>query len=148
MLIMSTLTTDDLKQPRSLAVLAAFLIVVIGIGSFIGTQTPPGAWYEALEKPFFNPPDRVFGPVWFTLYALIAIAGWRTFLAGPFTFGMALWVIQMVLNWAWSPSFFGAENLWLALAIIIPMLATILAFIAERWNKDRVSAILFMPYAA
>lgn len=145
---MSTITFNDLKNPRALAILAAFVVAVVGIGALIGTQTAPGAWYAGLEKPPFNPPNWVFGPVWFTLYVMIGIAGWRTFMAGATSLGMGLWVAQMLLNWAWSPIFFGAENLWLALAVIVPMLATILAFIVNRWNRDRTAALLFIPYAA
>lgn len=145
---MSTHTSSELKNPRALVLLAAFLVVVIGVGSFIGTQTAPGVWYASLDKPPFNPPNWVFGPVWFVLYVLIAIAGWRTFLRGAASRGMGLWVGQMVLNWAWSPAFFLAENLWAAFAIIIPMLGLILAFIVERWNVDRAAALMFMPYAA
>ena len=141
-------TFNALRQPRSLLMLAAFLVLVVGIGAFIGTQTAPGLWYAGLEKPPFNPPNWVFGPVWFILYVLIAIAGWRTALASPRSLGMGLWVVQMLLNWVWSPAFFAAENLWLGLAVIVPMLAAILAFIVERWNRDRVSALLFIPYAA
>ncbi|WP_421950701.1 TspO/MBR family protein [Pelagibacterium sp.] len=138
----------DIKQPRALATLAIFLVIVIGVGALIGTQTAPGAWYAGLEKPPFNPPNWIFGPVWFTLYVLIAIAGWRTCLAGPVSAGMGLWVGQMVLNWAWSPAFFAAQNLWLALAIIVPMLVLILAYIVNRWSRDRASALFFVPYAA
>lgn len=145
---MASLSTNDLKRPRPLLLLAAFLIVVIGVGALIGTQTRPGLWYAGLEKPPFNPPDWVFGPVWFTLYALIAVAGWRTALRAPVSLAMGLWIAQMLLNWAWSPAFFIAESLWLALAIILPMLAAILAFIAERWRNDRAAALLFLPYAA
>ena len=64
----------DIKQPRALVTLMVFLVVVIGVGAIIGTQTAPGAWYAGLEKPRFNPPNWIFGPVWFTLYVLIAIA--------------------------------------------------------------------------
>ncbi|WP_339646061.1 TspO/MBR family protein [uncultured Pelagibacterium sp.] len=141
-------TSIDVKKPRALIALAAFLVVVIGVGALIGTQTAPGAWYAGLEKPVFNPPNWVFGPVWFALYVMIAIAGWRTFLAAPLSVGMGLWVGQMLLNWVWSPAFFAAENLWLAMAIIIPMLAAIIAFIVNRWTRDRASALLFVPYAA
>lgn len=138
----------DLKQPRALALLALFLIVVIGVGAFIGTQTAPGTWYEALDKPPFNPPNWIFGPVWFTLYVLIAIAGWRTFFAAPLGVGMALWTAQMLLNWAWSPAFFAAQSLWLAAGIIVPMLAITIGYIVNRWRYDRASALLFVPYAA
>lgn len=142
------LSFHDLKQPRSLLTLALFLAVVVGVGAFIGTQTTPGLWYEGLEKPPFNPPNWVFGPVWFLLYVLIAIAGWRTFLLAPLSMAMGLWLAQMLLNWAWSPAFFAADNLWLGLAVIIPMLMVILGFIIERWNRDRTSAMLFVPYGA
>ncbi len=144
----NTLTYNELKTPKSLIALVAFLVVVVGAGALIGTQTTPGAWYAGLEKPPFNPPNWMFGPVWFTLYVLIAIAGWRTYLLGAASLGMGIWVAQMLLNFLWSPVFFGAENLWLALAVILPMLALILAFIATRWSKDRVSALAFVPYAA
>ncbi|WP_417580836.1 TspO/MBR family protein [Pelagibacterium sp.] len=139
---------NDIKQPRALLWLAVFLIAVIGVGAFLGTQTAPGAWYAGLEKPFFNPPNWIFGPVWFTLYVLIAIAGWRTFLVGPVSLGMGFWVVQMLLNWVWSPAFFAAENLTLAMIIIVPMLAAIFGFIVNQWPRDRVAALLFIPYAA
>lgn len=145
---MSTVSFADLKQPRNAVALLAFLVVVIGIGAWIGTQTAPGPWYESLEKPPFNPPAWVFGPVWFALYVMIAIAGWRTFMMRPVSGVMMLWVAQMVLNWLWSPVFFIAQNLWLALAVIVPMLGVIVAFIARSWTTDRVSSWLFVPYAA
>jgi len=144
---MSTLTVTDYRSPRALALLAAFLIVVIAVGGFIGTSNLPGGWYEALNKPPFNPPNWVFGPVWFALYVLIAIAGWRTFLAAPTSILMGIWGSQMVLNWAWSPVWFTAHALWPAFAIIIAILVLIVAFIAMCWRRDRVSAWLFAPYA-
>lgn len=61
---------------------------------------------------------------------------------------MMLWLAQMVLNWLWSPIFFGAEAPWLAFAIIVAMLAYIIGFIAIARKYDRTSAGLFVPYAA
>ena len=58
--------------------LAAFIIVVLGIGFKIGTTNLPGAWYSSLSKPPFNPPTWVFAPVWSVVYVLIAASGWRT----------------------------------------------------------------------
>ena len=144
---MSTLTVTDLKSPRSLVILAIFLVVVIGVGALIGINTAPGEWYAQLNKPPFNPPNWLFGPVWFTLYALIAIAGWRTFLAEPNGLGMKLWYGQMVLNWLWSPVWFSLHLLWPAFIVIIAIFALVLAFIANRWDRDRLSAWLFVPYA-
>lgn len=145
---MSTVTFDDLKSPRSLGLLAVFLVVVLGVGALLGLSTAPGEWYASLDKPAFNPPNWIFAPVWTTLYVLIAIAGWRTFLTDRHSAGMRFWYGQMVLNWLWSPVFFTLHWLWPAMLIIVLMLASILAFIGNRWNRDRLSAWLFVPYAA
>lgn len=144
---MRTLTLSDYRKPRALALLAAFLIAVIVVGGLIGVATAPGDWYASLAKPPFNPPNWVFGPVWFILYVLIAIAGWRTFLADPSGARMRLWYGQMVLNWLWSPVWFALHALWPAFAIIAGILALILAFIGLSWRRDRMAALLFVPYA-
>ena len=57
--------------------LVVFLLVVVGGGALIGLLTPPDAWFQQLNKPAFNPPGWLFGPVWTVLYILIALAGWR-----------------------------------------------------------------------
>lgn len=140
--------TTDYRTPKSWIALAIFLAVVIGIGALIGTQTAPGAWYEELQKPPLNPPNWIFGPVWFTLYVLIAIAGWRTWMDNPRSTAMKFWGAQMLLNWAWSPVWFGANMPWLALAIIIAMWLAIVGFIASVRERDALSAWLFAPYLA
>ncbi len=138
----------DLRQPRNYILLAVFLLVVLGVGALIGTQTQPGTWYESLEKPFFNPPNWIFGPVWTALYILIAIAGWRTFIRAPRSPQMGVWVLQMVFNWAWSPVWFGLKLQWPAFAVIAVIFALIITFIVMTWNRDRPSALMFVPYAA
>ena len=57
--------------------LALFVLLVVGGGSLIGINNIPGAWYQSLAKPPFNPPNWIFGPVWTILYVFIAVAGWR-----------------------------------------------------------------------
>ena len=146
--IMRTMTIDQLRRPRSILVLAVFLAVVIGVGSVIGILTAPGDWYATLNKPPFNPPNWIFAPVWFALYVCIAVAGWRTSLVDADGTGMKLWMGQMVLNWLWTPVFFALRLPWPAFVIIVVMLAAILAFIANRWTRDRLAAWLFVPYAA
>lgn len=127
--------------------LLLFIVVVLGIGWAVGYVTAPSEWYANLNKPFFNPPGWLFAPVWSILYVLIAIAGWRVWTAGETTL-TSLWFIQMVLNFLWSPAFFGIQMPALALVIIIVLLVTIYAFIVKAWNRDRTSALLFLPYAA
>jgi tryptophan-rich sensory protein len=122
-----------------------FLAVVIGGGLAIGAVTRPDGWYAALAKPSFNPPNWVFAPVWTLLYVMIAVAGARTYERAS---GFALWVAQLALNFAWTPAFFLLHRPVLALVIIAALLAVILTFIKKRWTADRVSALLFVPYAA
>jgi tryptophan-rich sensory protein len=128
--------------------LILFLVLVVGGGLAIGYLTAPGAWYAQLTKPAFNPPGWIFGPVWTVLYVMIAVAGWRVWQHDRANWPMKLWWTQLVLNFLWSPVFFSAHQIGLALVVILVLLAAILAFIAASWGQDRVAAWLFVPYAA
>lgn len=129
-------------------VFLAFLALVLGGGLLIGLLNVPGPWYDALEKPWFNPPGWLFGPAWTILYILVAIAGWRVWLresTGPL---MKVWWLQLALNFLWSPVFFTWHMIGAALLVVAAMLAAILSFIVIAWPRDRPSAFLFLPYAA
>jgi translocator protein len=129
-------------------VLIVFLVLVVGGGLAIGYLTAPGEWYARLAKPAFNPPGWIFGPVWTVLYVLIAVVGWRVWQRDRAGWPMKLWWTQLALNFLWSPVFFAAHQIGLALLVILVLLAAILAFIATAWRQDRVAAWLFVPYAA
>ena len=143
---MNTLT--DRRPLQSYALLGLFLLIVIGVGSLIGVSTAPGAWYASLEKPPFNPPNWIFGPVWFALYVCIAVAGWRIATREPRSLAMGLWVGQMLLNWLWSPAFFSLQMLWPAAVIIVAMVCVIVAFIVAARRIDPLASWLFVPYLA
>ncbi|HET7381030.1 MAG TPA: TspO/MBR family protein [Pseudolabrys sp.] len=128
--------------------LALFIALVLGGGTLIGLMTLPGEWYAGLAKPPFNPPNWIFAPVWTLLYIMVAVAGWRTWQRGPRNAAMAVWFIQLALNFVWSPVFFGAHRIGAALVIVAALLATIIAFIVICWPRDRAAALLFAPYAA
>ncbi|MCA0304225.1 MAG: tryptophan-rich sensory protein [Proteobacteria bacterium] len=142
-------TATTAPSPSRWITLAGFLLLVIGGGMAIGYATRPDAWYAALAKPSFNPPNWLFAPVWTMLYVLVAIAGWRTWQRLPASAtAMRLWALQLVLNFAWSPTFFGLHRVDLAFGVVVAMLASIAAFIAVSARRDRVSALLFAPYLA
>lgn len=132
---------------KSLALLG-FLILVIGVGATIGILSAPGGWYAGLNKPPFNPPNWIFAPVWFALYVMIAVAGWRVWTKAPRSLAMALWGGQLVLNWAWTPVFFTLEAIWPAAIVILAILLVIALFIQRAWAIDRLAAWLFVPYLA
>jgi tryptophan-rich sensory protein len=143
--------TPNPSLTRRILVHAAMVAAVVGAGALIGSTFTPGAWYAALEKPWFTPPPAAFGPIWTVLYALIGWTGARLILSarpsgrlsGP---GLGLWLLQMALNFSWSPTFFGMQ--WAAggLAVIAALWLVILAFIVTMWHRDRVAALLFLPY--
>jgi len=131
--------------------LPAFLLLVVGGGLLIGALTAPGAWFAALHKPTFNPPNWLFAPVWTVLYVLIAVAGWRV---GSRRRGRraaslvpGLWWLQLGLNFLWSPVFFAAHRIDVALGVIALLLLSIIGFIVAAWHQDKVAALLFAPYA-
>lgn len=131
-----------------IVMLVGFIALVMGGGLLIGYLNVPGAWYAGLTKPSFNPPNWIFGPVWTVLYVFIAVAGWRIWqldLPGP---GRIFWTLQLVLNFMWSPVFFSAQQIGLALIVILSLLASVLVFTAWAWPRDRLASVLFMPYAA
>jgi tryptophan-rich sensory protein len=137
----------DYRSPRTWAITAAFVVGVVAIGGLIGVTSLPDAWYQSLAKAPWNPPNWVFAPAWFTLYVLIGIAGARTAMRDLASPRMLVWILQMVLNFAWSPTWFSLHQVWPAFALISAILLLILTFIALSWKVDRVAAWLFVPYA-
>lgn len=136
------------RRLRSTISLIGFMVLVIGGGWAIGAVTGPDEWFAKLAKPTFNPPNWVFAPVWTSLYVMIAIAGWRIWRSGPSgTKNRFLWSLQLALNFIWSPIFFVAHRIDVALAVIVLLLLSIIVFIARNLNGDRVAASLFVPYA-
>ncbi|TPW28374.1 TspO/MBR family protein [Pararhizobium mangrovi] len=129
-------------------ILFTFVLSTVLAGLVIGGLTAPDAWYAALKKPAFNPPSWVFAPVWSVLYVLIGIAGARTFARRPKGPAMAAWIVQMVLNFAWSPVFFTLHAIAPALAIVVALTLANALFIVLTWRPDRLSALFFVPYVA
>ena len=133
--------------------LGAFLalcLAISAIGAWV-TAGSVGTWYRTLQKPDFNPPDWVFGPVWTLLYLMIAVAGWRvwrrTGLAGTRA-GMAAYSAQLALNLTWSVVFFGGRMIGTAFVEIVLLLAAIGVNAVLFWRADRLAGWLLAPYAA
>jgi translocator protein len=133
---------------HNLRLLFVFIAIALGGGTLIGFSSMPGAWYEGLAKPPFNPPNWVFGPVWSVLYVLIGIAGARSFGRDKSSMAMRLWWAQMVLNFIWPVVFFTLQSPAAALVVILGLLAMIIGFVIQTWRADRLSAMLFLPYLA
>lgn len=137
-----------LNPMRPFFVTTLFILLVLGIGLLIGITNVPGAWYQSLQKPAFNPPNWIFAPVWTVLYIIIGYVGARTYLRQPNSKAMRFWFAQMLFNFAWSPLFFGLNEIALALIIILALLISIIGFMLIVRRTDSLAAILFLPYAA
>jgi tryptophan-rich sensory protein len=98
------------------------IIICFGTAALGSAATTPKiqTWYAALNKPFFSPPNWVFGPVWTLLYLLMAIALYQVWVKKKsLTNRVFNWFwIQLFLNSLWSWVFFGWENPGLALVVI------------------------------
>jgi translocator protein len=140
----TTLTQHD--RFRSLLVLVGCCVAVLMVGYF-GAQFRPGAWYAALAKPPWTPPNWVFGPVWTILYVFIAIAGWRILTRLPVVPAGALWIVQLVLNGLWPWLFFGLQRPELALIVIALLFFVIVTLIVHLAPRDLPSFWLLLPYS-
>jgi tryptophan-rich sensory protein len=121
-----------------------------GVGQLLG-RPPGGEWYDQLRKPSFTPPSWVFGPVWSVLYASMGVAAWLVWRRRGLRGGarpLGLFAVQLVLNAAWTPLFFGLR---LPGAALIEIAALWAAVVVTTWSFFRVSraaGALMVPYAA
>ena len=129
--------------------LAVFLAIVTLVSAF-GAMFETGQWYAELVKPGWNPPDWVFAPVWSTLYLLMAISAWLAWnsdLPGRDA-GIVAWVVQLVLNGAWSWLFFGLNRPGWALAELTLLIVALVITMRRFHRLSRVAAWLLAPYLA
>lgn len=136
---------------RSIVVLLLALSLCLGVGyvGSLSTASEIPNWYAGLNKPSWTPPPVVFPIVWTTLYILMAISLWRLWMApesGERRNALAAFFIQLALNAAWSPVFFGLHATRAALAIIVALLIAIPATIILSLRVDRTAAWLLLPY--
>jgi|ERR1035437_2661837 tryptophan-rich sensory protein len=129
-----------------------FLIIVCeGVG-FLGTIfTIPSiqGWYMTLQKAPFNPPPWVFGPIWTTLYFLMGVSIFLLLqkkLKKQRTFLLALFSIQLFLNFLWSVIFFGWHLPLAAMIELVLLWITIALLIIDFWKFSKPAAILLIPY--
>lgn len=125
---------------------AGFLALVCAAG-LSGVIFKPGAWYRRLDKPAWTPPNWAFPVVWSALYLMIAVAGWRVYeTAGLAALPFVFYAVQLVLNAAWSPLFFGMHRPDLAFVDITLLAMAVAANIALFWSIDAVAGLLLVPY--
>jgi tryptophan-rich sensory protein len=126
----------------ALAVLAAALVGGLAAGG-------AGEVYARLDLPAWAPPQWLFGPAWTVLYLLIAVSGWLLWRAAGWRrarAAFAVFAVQLVLNAAWTPLFFGAGLFGWALADILLLVAAIAVLIGLARRHSGAAALLLVPY--
>ena len=130
-----------------------FFIAICFFVAWTGAQVSPGIasseWYEQLNKPDWNPPGWLFGPVWTALYTMMAFAAWRIWRLSGFSGSkteLSFFGAQLFLNGLWSQLFFNAQNPGLAFIEIMILLAAIIATTWLFYQKDRIAGWLMIPY--
>lgn len=134
--------------------------IVLGLGGWLlacfaagamGGWFMPGEWYASLQKPAWNPPGWIFGPIWTALYTMMAVAAWLVWKRGGFVAQrrpLALFLVQLALNALWTPLFFGWHWPGVAFAEIVLLWLAIAATIAAFRPVSRTALLLLVPYLA
>ena len=132
----------------SLIGLGVFALLALAAASS-GAVFTPDAWYRAMNKPSWTPPDWVFPTVWTPLYVMIAASGWLVWreagLAGA-ALPLAVYVVQLVLNAGWSAVFFGMKKPGLAFAEVLTLWLSIALTMILFWPISKTAALLLAPY--
>lgn len=128
--------------------LAACLALTFGAAA-PGVLFMPGDWYAELAKPAWNPPGWIFGPVWTALYTTMAVAAWQVWRHGGFAAhrrALVLYLVQLALNAAWTPLFFGLHFLGMAFVEILLLLVMIGLTMATFFRANILAGWLLAPY--
>ncbi|MBP2436475.1 TspO/MBR family protein [Microbacterium amylolyticum] len=151
-----TRQTSVARQILVAAILLAAVVAIAAGGSLATTPNVEG-WYADAVKAPWNPPTWVFGPAWSVLYLAIAIAGFLFWRSNDTPDGrrrsvLTVYVVQLSLNAAWTPIFFGGYPLmgeiawWIAVGVIVALVASVIWLIAAGRRVSRLAAWLLVPY--
>ncbi|MFC1649559.1 TspO/MBR family protein [Patescibacteria group bacterium] len=132
------------------------LVISIGISQLAGivgsifTTSEIAGWYVFLNKPSFNPPNWLFGPVWIILYTLMGISLYLVWSKGykesNIKRAVNIFLVHLVVNSIWSIAFFGLHYLGIAFMVIINLWLMILYLIRLFYGINKNAAYLLIPY--
>lgn len=125
------------------------LCLLVGVISGLSTAASIKTWYQELAKPAWTPPNWVFGPVWTLLYIGMGIAVWLVWRergTRDVTAALTCFLIQLALNFLWSPVFFGMHKPGWALADVLALWIAIAVTIALFYRVSVPASVLLIPY--
>lgn len=130
-------------------IISILIPVILWAIAWFATSSSINDWYILLEKPFFNPPNWIFGPVWSILYILIWISFFLVWKKDFWKFpqkAKIIYFLQLFFNFTWSFSFFYFENPVLGWINIVILLWLIVANISLFYKINKTAWILLIPY--
>ena len=132
----------------SLGILGLLILLTLGIGWLGSRATLPEitGWYATLIKPSFNPPNYLFGPVWSTLYLLMAVSQWMVWNAIENKLTKVFFFLMLVSNALWSPVFFKYHQIGWALVVLAFYLITLGAWVRCLYQENKTAAYLQSPH--
>jgi translocator protein len=136
---------------KNIIKLCVALILPLAVGSIAGIFTAQAIpeWYASLNRPSFNPPNGIFGPVWTSLYLLMGMSLyiiWKQSADKKRKTAMIIFFIQLLLNFCWTFLFFYFKEIGLALIEIIVMWIAILLMFISFYKVKPVAAYMNIPY--
>jgi tryptophan-rich sensory protein len=129
----------------SLLIILLITFIASAIGGFI-TSTFKEPWYSEIILPSFNPPSKVFAPVWTILYILMSVAIWRIWMKFSDRKVLNIYFYHLLFNATWSIVFFGLHQIELALINLIIILIFIFNLMKIYLKKDKLSFFIMIPY--
>ncbi len=141
------------SRPNWLALLV-FLALALSAGA-VGAGFSPAfspasaAWYGSLAKPSWTPPDRSLAPVWMALYATMGTSAWliwRERYHRGRNLALVAYAVQLLLNAAWAPLFFGRRDIGAGLLAIVALWLAVAWTIREFAAVRASAAWLMVPY--
>lgn len=134
---------------------ALLLVPAVLLAGFLSGELsgsgPGNPWFDSLAKPAIYPPPAAFGIVWSILYILMGVAfalvcsAWG---ARGRHLAIGVFVVQLLINLAWSPAFFGAHRIGVALGLIVALDLAVILTVVLFWRIRVVAGALLLPYLA
>lgn len=121
-------------------------LAACGAAAATGAMIQPGDWYDALQKPSWNPPRWVFPVVWTSLYLLMSYSAMRVAGAEGNGQALAFWAMQIAFNTLWTPIFFGQHRMRAAMVVMVGLWLSVAATTWTFFGVDWVAGLLFAPY--
>lgn len=123
-----------------------FLCASLAAG-LTGWMFKPGDWYGGLVKPDWRPRNWMFPVAWTVIYVLSSLAAARVAALPGNSHAMGFWALQIALNTLWTPTFFGARRMGLAMGVMAALCLAVAGMLVTFWQLDGIAFVMIVPYA-